>query len=101
MTDPQRPRPRPRPRPKNPRKRRQQTKGQPADLWRNMPEPPTPEPIVPASQPSALLDSLGPPPLQDRARVAAQYFAAVVERAAGLATALASSADLLAENAEQ
>ena len=65
------------------------------DLWRDVPAPTPPEPIAPAKNPGALLESLGPAPLPGRL-VADQYLATVVERAAALATALAASADILA-----
>jgi hypothetical protein len=60
-----------------------------------VPALPPPEPIVPAGHPSALVESLGASPLPGRA--VEHYIAAVVERASGLATALAASAGLLAE----
>ncbi len=78
---------------KGPKQKRQLTT---ADLWRPTPQLPEPEPIRPASDPTALLRSLGNPPLPGQGAVAEHYLAAVVERAAGLATALAASADLLA-----
>jgi hypothetical protein len=65
------------------------------DLWRPVPQLADPEPIVPAPDPTALLRSLGDPPLQGQGAVAEHYLAAVVERAAGLATALAVAAGLL------
>ena len=68
----------------------------PADMWRPVPELPPPDPIVPAADPTALVRSLGDPPLSGNAVVAGHYVAAVVERAAALAAALATSADLLA-----
>jgi hypothetical protein len=67
------------------------------DLWRPVPKLAAPEPIVPVNDPTAVLRSLGDPPLQGQGAVAEHYLAAVVERAAGLATALAVAADLLAE----
>ena len=67
------------------------------DLWRPVPKLAEPEPIVPVNDPTAVLRSLGDPPLQGQGAVAEHYLAAVVERAAGLATALAVAADLLAE----
>jgi hypothetical protein len=84
----------------NESKRPQRSKGQPADLWRKVPEPAAPEPISPTAEPSGLIDSLGPPPLQGQAGLAAQYFAAVIERSAMLANALASSAGLLGHEGE-
>jgi hypothetical protein len=65
-------------------------------LWRDVPDLPEPAPIAPAADASALLRSLGEPPLQGQAGVAQGYMLAVVERAAALATALAAAADLLA-----
>ena len=79
----------------NRRRRSQQAKQ--LDLWRPVPPLADPEPIVPADDPTALLRSLGPPPLQGQGAVGEHYVAAVVERAAGLATALAATADLLGE----
>jgi len=67
------------------------------DLWRPVPKLADPDPIVPVNDPTAVLRSLGDPPLQGQGAVAEHYLAAVVERAAGLATALAVAADLLAE----
>jgi hypothetical protein len=74
-------------------------KGSPksVDLWRPVPKLAEPAPIVPVNDPTAVLRSLGDPPLQGQGAVAEHYLAAVVERAAGLATALAVAADLLAE----
>lgn len=67
------------------------------DLWRPVPELPGAEPIVPSTEPTALLRSLGDPPLQGQGAVAEHYLAAVIERASGLATALAATADLLGQ----
>jgi hypothetical protein len=61
-----------------------------------VPTPDTPEPIRVSADPSALITSLGSPPLRGGSSTE-HYIAAVVERAAGLAAALAASADLLAE----
>jgi len=78
-------------------RRRRANKAKPVDLWRPVPQLPEPEPIIPATDPTAVLRSLGGPPLQGQGAVAEHYLAAVVERAAGLATALAAAAGLLAE----
>lgn len=69
----------------------------PVDLWQPVPALPDPSPIEPASDPRALLRSLGDPPLAGQGAVAEHYLGAVVDRAAGLATALAAAAGLLAE----
>ena len=70
------------------------------DLWRAVPAVPPPAPIVPAARPSALIRSLGDPPLQGQGAVAEHYLAAVVERAAGLAAALAAAGGLLGSDDE-
>lgn len=72
----------------------------PAEFWRATPDPPQPEPIRPAEHPTALIQSMGPPPLPSHEELGQKYVEAVVERAAVLATALAASADLLAEDDE-
>jgi hypothetical protein len=84
-------------RPRQQGRNRRAHKPKSADLWRPVPQLPEPEPIVPAADPTSLLRSLGDPPLQGQSAVAEHYLAAVVERAAGLATALAATAGLLAE----
>ena len=68
----------------------------PVGLWHPSAVLPPPEPISLASDPAAMLRSLGPPPLPGQDAIAEHYLAAVVERAAGLAIALAASVDLLA-----
>lgn len=67
----------------------------PAEFWRAAPEPPEPEVIEPSDHPAALIKSMSTPPLPGQAAVAGPYFAAVVERAAMVATAVAASAGLL------
>ena len=70
----------------------------PAEFWRSAPEPPEPPDIAPSEDPTALLRSMGPPPLPGQQAVALPYLEAVVQRAAILATALAASADLLEQD---
>lgn len=65
-------------------------------LWAAVPPPGPPEPIEPASDPTALITSLGAPPLRGGVSTAEHYLAAVVERAAGLAFGLANLAQVLA-----
>jgi hypothetical protein len=80
------------------RRRRSGRKGKakPVDLWRPVPPLPEPEPIVPAGDPTALIRSLGDPPLPGAGTDMA--IAAVVARAAGLAEALARVGGLVAED---
>jgi hypothetical protein len=51
--------------------------------------------IRPAADPTVMLRSLSSPPLPGRETVAVHYFAAVAEKAAALATALAAASELL------
>ena len=66
----------------------------PPDFWKAAPNPGLPGQITPATDPTALLRSLGRPPLDQTG--ADRYLAAVAERAAGLATALAAVSGILA-----
>jgi len=78
------------------RGRRRSHGGQrPGDLWRQTPALDAPQSIIPARDPAAVLRSLGTPPLQGHGALVEYYFATVVERAAGVAAALAATADLL------
>jgi hypothetical protein len=78
------------------RRRPQNKRPTPIDIWR-IPGPlPDLERIAPPDDPGALLRSLGDPPMNN-GHVAGHYFNAVVERAAAVAGAIALSADLLAE----
>ena len=69
----------------------------PASFWRATPDPGPVEPIVPAPDPSALVRSLGEPPLPGGAGATGRQLAEVALRAARLATALATANGLLAE----
>jgi hypothetical protein len=69
-----------------------------ADFWRIPPKSSVPPPITPATDPTALLRSLGRPPLDQNG--ADRYLGAVAERAAGLATALAVAGGILARGSE-
>ena len=66
----------------------------PAEFWRIPPKAAAPAKITPANDPTALMRSLGRPPLDHTG--ADRYLASVAQRAAGLATALAVAADILA-----
>ena len=79
---------------RQPRRPGRPPEASPADFWKAVPNPGRPADITPASDPTALLRSLGRPPLDQAG--ADRYLAAVAERAAGLATALAAVAGILA-----
>ena len=66
----------------------------PAEFWKVAPKAAVPTRITPATDPTALVRSLGRPPLYHPG--ADRYLASVAQRAAGLATALAVAADILA-----
>ena len=53
------------------------------------------EPIRPAADPSAVVRSLGPPPLAGHETAAEYYFNAIYDKAVGLAGALAAAGGLL------
>lgn len=100
MTPAPSPQPRKKPAPRRRRSGAKKAGTGSGDLWRSVPAVPPPAPIVPASRPSALVRSLGDPPLQGQGAVAEHYLAAVVERAAGLAAALAAAGGLLGSASE-
>ena len=64
------------------------------EFWRTPPKAAVPAPITPAPDATALLRSLGRPPLDHTG--ADRYLGTVAQRAAGLAVALAVAADILA-----
>lgn len=78
---------------RQPRRSGRPAEASPADLWKMAPNPGRPAEVRPVSDPAALLRSLGRPPLDQAG--ADRYLAAVAERAAGLATALAAVAGTL------
>ena len=80
------------------RGRRSRPGSKKVDFWGDAAAPEEVAPIVPAGDPTALIRSLGSPPLQGRAAIAEYYLESVVRRAAGVATALAATAGLLADD---
>jgi hypothetical protein len=80
---------------RNRRRRKATVPQKPAELWRPVAQLPPPAPIRPAGDPTAFIHSVGDPPLHGQGAVAEHYLAAVIERAAGLATALAAADGLL------
>ena len=81
-------------------RRRRSPAARSAELWRPVAPIAEVAPVTPAPDPAALLRSLGEPPLQGQGVIAEHYLAAVVEQAAGLATALAAASGLLAQPLE-
>lgn len=82
--------------PKPSRNRRRRAKS--LDIWKPVPELGPPAPIAHTGDPATMLRSLGDPPMHGHSVTAGHYLAAVVERAAGLAVALAATADLLQDD---
>ena len=78
-------------------RRRPPAKRTPTDIWRDSGPLPDCVPVIPSNDPTALLRSLGEPPLADTEAVLLQY-ATVIERSAGIAAALALSAGVLASD---
>lgn len=76
--------------------------GQPApagDFWRAPPTPSPPKPVALVEDPTALLRSLGSPPLPVPSAVADRSLALVTVHASRLAIALAAAAGLLGDEA--
>lgn len=67
----------------------------PAEFWRAAPEPPEPPDIVPSKDPTALLRSMGMPPLPGQKEASMVTIGQVVLGAQRAAVALAAAADLL------
>ena len=88
--------------PPNARRRGRGRRSRPAsrkvDFWGDAATSDEVGPIAPANDPTALLRSLGSPPFHGRAAIAEYYLESVVRRAAGVATALAATAGLLADD---
>jgi hypothetical protein len=84
------------PAPKNTRRNGRRRNPRP-DLWRAVPPAPEAPTITPVVDPAALVRSLGPPQLPGQTAYAEHYVAAVVERAAGMAGAVAAAAGVIAE----
>ena len=77
------------------RRRGGNQKAKPVDLWRPVPPLPDLERIKPVSDPTALVRSLGDPPLAGQDHTALESIAKVANRASKTAIALAYSADLV------
>jgi hypothetical protein len=86
-------------------RRRKRSRGRkqvaPAEFWGDPDAQRDEVPRVAAAEdPTSMVRSLGPAPLSGRENVAEHYFAAVYERAAALAGALAATSGLLDEPEE-
>jgi hypothetical protein len=68
-----------------------------ADLWRPVPVLADPAPIQPVEDPTALIRSLGPPPLQGQGVLGERTLALVVDKAAGFAMGMALAFGFQAE----
>ncbi len=79
----------------NTQRRRPPARRTPTDIWRVAGPLPDVEPVSTSNDPTALIRSLGEPPLAD-AEAVLLHFATVIERSATIAAALALSAGLLA-----
>jgi hypothetical protein len=77
------------------RRRQRNRRRRSIEFWQDLPDDDAPVVVVPAADPTAALRSLGTPPLPGQVAVADHYLAAVVQRAAGLATALAAASGIL------
>ena len=75
---------------------RRRNQRQPVDIWRTAAPLPDLDPIRVAQDVTALVRSLGEPPMHGGIE-AGYHFGAIVERSAAIATALAFSADILAD----
>ena len=78
-----------------PRQRRPPAKRATAEVWRDAGPLADIEPVMPSNDPTALMRSLGEPPLA-HAEAVLLHYATVIERSASIAAALALSAGLLA-----
>jgi hypothetical protein len=88
-----------RPRRSSSRSRSGASKARGKSLWQAGPSPGPPPKIEPAENATKFIESLDPLPLHGNKTQ--YYVAAVVERAAGLALAVAASAGLLASDADE
>lgn len=68
---------------------------QPLEFWKAAPDLGPPEPIALTHDPTAVLRSLGNPPLTGQGENATRYLALAVNKAAQMATALAATTPLL------
>lgn len=77
-------------------KRKRKPKGTGRKFWgEGLPQPPTEAPLRITPDPTAVVRSLGIPPLPGQEHTSGLYFQAVYERAVSLAAALAAAGDLI------
>lgn len=95
MSGPKRPEAPAKRRPSN-AKRKRKPKGTTRKFWGEVrPEAPADVPVRITPDPTAVVRSLGIPPLPGQEHASGLYFQAVYERAVGLAAALAAAGDLI------
>lgn len=78
-------------------KRRRGKKPKAVDLWKPVPVLDPPEPITRAGDATAVIRSLGSPPLKGQGTLADQHLALAADRTADMAMVLALTAGLMAE----
>ncbi|NLV54329.1 MAG: hypothetical protein GXY13_01820 [Acidimicrobiales bacterium] len=78
-------------------RRRRGKKPKAVDLWKPVPVLDPPEPIERAGDATAVIRSLGSPPLKGQGTLADQHLALAVDRTADMAMVLALTAGLMAE----
>ena len=84
------------------RSNRNRSGQQPLEFWKAVPEPSAPRPIVPTADPTAVLRSLGNPPLTGQGENATRHLVLAVTRAAQVATqGLAAPNGLLAPSDDE
>jgi hypothetical protein len=85
-----------------PRKRNNRRRGgskpKRPDLWRPVPQLGDPPPIRIVDDPTALIRSLGDPPLQGQGAAGGHYLAEVIKKAATLASGIAEQTGLVARD---
>lgn len=88
----------------SPRRRKKRSnrnrQSQPIEFWKAVPDLGPVEPVVPARDPSAVVRSLGSPPLTGQAGIADRHLVLAIDKAAKMATALAAADGLLADARE-
>ncbi|MGD9798482.1 MAG: hypothetical protein AB7H43_04865 [Acidimicrobiia bacterium] len=77
------------------RRRQRNRRRKAVEFWQDLPDDDAPVTVVPAVDPTASIRSLGTPPLPGQGSAADHVIAAVVQRAARQAAALAAVSNIL------